>query len=69
MNALNSPSGSSWTRLQTELHDLAYILDRRGNPVAADLAATIAARIGELLAEQPAPVLAHPPLASRRSLP
>jgi hypothetical protein len=42
-----------WVALQTELRDLAFVLDRKGNPAAADLASTIAARIGELLTEEP----------------
>lgn len=46
---------SPWVQLQTELRDLAFLLDRRGSHAAADLAATTAARIGELLAgETPA---------------
>lgn len=40
---------SPWVQLQTELRDLAFLLDRRGSHAAADLAATTAARIGELL--------------------
>lgn len=40
---------SPWTQLQIELRDLAFQLDRRGSHAAADLAATVAARIGELI--------------------
>ncbi len=42
-----------WRQLQTELRDLAYTLDRRGSHTAADVATSIAARIGELLAQEP----------------
>lgn len=54
---------SPWVQLQTELRDLAFLLDRRGSHAAADLAATTAARIGELL-EIEAPALETGP-ASR----
>lgn len=49
---------SPWIQLQTELRELAFLLDRRGSHAAADLAATTAARIGELLdAESPTPAI------------
>lgn len=49
---------SPWAQLQTELRDLAFLLDRRGSHAAADLAATTAARIGELLEiETPSPAI------------
>lgn len=51
MNAL-ALSSTPWMQLQTELRDLAYVLDRQGNPAAADVATTVAARIGELLDER-----------------
>ncbi|MEJ1972947.1 MAG: hypothetical protein WDM96_10955 [Lacunisphaera sp.] len=51
MNTLAHPA-SPWTQLQTELRDLAYLLDRKGSHTAADLAVTIAARIDELLANE-----------------
>lgn len=35
-------------QLRTELVDLAYVLDTRGQRVAADVAMTTSARIGEL---------------------
>jgi len=41
-----------WTQLQTELRDLAFVLDRHGSHVAADLASAIAARIDELHADE-----------------
>ncbi|HEY1111317.1 MAG TPA: hypothetical protein VGE76_21865 [Opitutaceae bacterium] len=48
---------SPWSQLQIELRDLAFQLDRRGSHAAADLAVTVAARIGELLeTETPVPV-------------
>jgi hypothetical protein len=37
--------------LQTELIELAFTLDRRGRPEAADVALTISGRLGELHAE------------------
>jgi hypothetical protein len=49
---MNSPAYSlhlPWIKLQTELRELAFVLDRKGNPVAADVAAEIAARIDEVL--------------------
>jgi hypothetical protein len=52
MNFISSPPAHRWLQLQTELRDLAFVLDRKGNPAAADLAATVAARIGELLHEE-----------------
>ncbi len=48
---MNLPA-NPWAQLQTELRDLAYTLDRRGSPAAADVATSIAARIGELLTEE-----------------
>ena len=48
-----SLSHHRWLQLQTELRDLAFMLDRQGNPGAADVASIIAARIGELLTEEP----------------
>jgi hypothetical protein len=45
-------SGNRWLQLQTELRDLAFMLDRGGNPAAADVASMVAARIGELLNEE-----------------
>lgn len=56
---------SPWTQLQIELRDLAFQLDRRGSHAAADLAATVAARIGELLeAEALVPAVAAMPAAA-----
>jgi hypothetical protein len=52
MNVMTHPIAVSWTQLQTELRDLAFVLDRQGNHTAADLAATVAARIEELLAAE-----------------
>jgi len=52
MNLAPSLSVNRWVELQTELRDLAFVLDRKGNPAAADVAATIAVRIGELLTEE-----------------
>lgn len=54
MNSVTRPP-SRWLQLQTELRDLAFVLDRRGSPAAAELAITVAARIGELVAEDMAP--------------
>ncbi|MDF3056606.1 MAG: hypothetical protein K0R17_821 [Rariglobus sp.] len=42
------PMDARWIRLQTELRDLAFVLDRQGSHAAADLATIIAARIDEL---------------------
>ncbi|MES2694429.1 MAG: hypothetical protein V4773_13210 [Verrucomicrobiota bacterium] len=58
-------NASPWLQLQTELRDLAFLLDRRGSHAAADLAATTAARIGELLeSEIPVPQIAAPVFAA-----
>lgn len=40
--------------LRVELSDLAFDLDRRGRHDAADLAVSVAARLGELADESPA---------------
>lgn len=53
MNAATHPPTSPWTQLQTELRDLAFLLDRQGSHTAADVAAMISARIDELMAEKP----------------
>ncbi|WP_438479861.1 hypothetical protein [Oleiharenicola lentus] len=50
MNSLAAPAQTPWHQLQNELRDLAFLLDRKGNPVAADVAMNIAARIQELIA-------------------
>lgn len=52
MNLVPSLSAHRWLELQTELRDLAFVLDRKGNPAAADVASSIAVRIGELLTEE-----------------
>ena len=65
MNLIPSQSANRWLELQTELRDLAFVLDRKGNPAAADLAATVAARIGELLNEKPGTEFRAETLASR----
>jgi len=61
MNTFTRPAPSPWTQLQTELRDQAYVLDRQGNLAAADLAAAVAARIGELLAAETPRPPAPPP--------
>lgn len=48
------PPIDPWRQLQTELRDLAFLLDLRGSHEAADLAVTIAAHIDELLADEAA---------------
>lgn len=64
MNLAPTLSLNRWIELQTELRDLAFVLDRKGNPAAADVAATIAVRIGELLTEEtPADHRAETPAA------
>lgn len=68
MKALTS-STAPWTQLQTELRDLAYVLDRRGSHTAADLASSVAARIGELLGEETSAPAGDSRPASRQSLP
>lgn len=58
MNPRHVPLDARWTQLQTELRDLAFVLDRQGSHAAADLASTVAARIDELLGDDtpgPAP--------------
>lgn len=55
MSALTHSSHSSWTQLQNELRELAFVLDRQGNPVAADVASNIAARIDEVLTDEVSP--------------
>ena len=37
--------------LRVELIELAYVMDRRGHPEAADMAMTVSARLGELSEE------------------
>lgn len=59
---------SRWIQLQTELRDLAFVLDRQGSHVAADLACTIAARIDELHDAQPAQLPDSPPAPKPRRL-
>lgn len=59
MTALTRPPQSPWLQLQNELRELAFVLDRQGNPVAADVASTIAARIDELVSEQTPAALAN----------
>lgn len=57
------PPNARWTRLQTELRDLAFILDRRGSHAAADVATAVATRIEELLSadeDQPEPGVLAP---------
>lgn len=49
VNVSADPAHAPWLRLQTELRDLAFVLDREGNPAAADVASMIAARIDEVL--------------------
>ena len=65
MNLIPSPSAHRWLELQTELRDLAFVLDRKGNPAAADLASSVAVRIGELLNEKPGAEFRAESLASR----
>jgi L-ascorbate metabolism protein UlaG (beta-lactamase superfamily) len=50
------PTNTPWLRLQTELRDLAFVLDRGGNPAAADVASMVAARIDEVLADNQKPL-------------
>jgi hypothetical protein len=38
-------------RLRTELADMAFALDRRGHPEAADVAMTLFGRVGEIVDE------------------
>lgn len=45
---------TSWRQLQTELRDLAFVLDRQGSFAAAELAVNLAAGIDELLSVPPA---------------
>lgn len=44
-----TPLDKRWVGLQNDLRDIAFVLDRQGSHEAADLACTIATRIGELL--------------------
>lgn len=55
MNARPSPL-SSWRQLQTELRDLAFLLDRQGSYASAELVVSLAADIDELLSGAPAGV-------------
>jgi L-ascorbate metabolism protein UlaG (beta-lactamase superfamily) len=64
-----APSSNRWLQLQTELRDLAFMLDRGGNPAAADVASMVAARIGELLTEEPGAPRRTEPTTSRLFLP
>jgi hypothetical protein len=63
MKALPLPANLPWIRLQTELRDLAFVLDRQGNPTAADVASMIAARIDELITDN-----ASQPFAAAQAL-
>ena len=50
---MNDPSPANPLRkklasFRIELIDLAFVMDRRGHPEAADVAMTISARLGEL---------------------
>lgn len=56
LNAGADPAQAPWLRLQTELRDLAFALDRKGNPAAADVASMVAARIDEVLADHQKPL-------------
>ncbi len=49
MNAPSRPV-TSWRQLQTELRDLAYLLDRQGSHATAELVVGLAASLDELLA-------------------
>lgn len=52
MNAHPRPV-TSWRQLQTELRDLAFVLDRQGSHAAAELAIGLAAGFDELLPAPP----------------
>ena len=54
--------------LRTELVDVAYDLDVRGAPAAADLAMTTSARLAEMCEEFSAQATAAPASESARSL-
>ena len=41
--------------LEKEMRDLAFLMDRRGNPTAADVAMQVASRIRELLTPEQVP--------------
>lgn len=55
MTMLTRPP-SPWRQLQTELRDLAFLLDRQGSHAAAELAVSLAARIDELPSGELVPV-------------
>jgi hypothetical protein len=44
---------TSWRQLQTELRDLAFLLDRQGSHSAAELAVSLAAGFDQFLAQSP----------------
>ncbi len=44
---------TSWRQLQTELRDLAYLLDRQGSHATAELVVGLAAGVDELLSTPP----------------
>ena len=48
---MNTPpsSATSWRQLQTELRDLAFLLDRQGSHAAAELAVNLAAGFDDLI--------------------
>lgn len=45
------PMADKLVRLRVELTEMAFALDRRGRPEAADVAMTISGRLGEILEE------------------
>jgi len=55
MNTAIFSTPLSWIQMQTELRDLAYQLDLRGSVAAAELAVSLAARIEDLLTQEPMP--------------
>lgn len=60
MKSSTRPEANEWLLLETELRDLAFSLERRGNPTAADVATSVAARIRELREQQVPPLSVAP---------
>lgn len=56
MNTAIFSTPLSWIQIQNELRDLAYQLDLRGSVAAAELAVSLAARIEDLLTQEPTSV-------------
>jgi hypothetical protein len=62
----NKPLLQKLTKLRTELVELAFTMDRRGRPEAADVAMMVSARVEELCEEFERTDLVRPPIEVMR---